>query len=142
MAESLLVLPAMLEWRSILDGAEIAVLAGNPEIAGLPYVIRFRTRREIAVPAHWHPEDENITVLEGPFALGLGECFAQDALKKLPTGSYAYVPKETRHFASYGVGTVVQVSGVGPFQTFYVDPPEDLGDEFSSKLSRQAGGSF
>jgi hypothetical protein len=118
----------MLEWRSILDGADIAVITGNPEIAGLPYVVRFRTLRDIAVPAHWHPEDENITVLEGPFALGLGECFAADTLQSLPTGSYAYVPKGMRHFASYGVGAIVQLSG-GPSQTFYVDPREDLGDD-------------
>jgi hypothetical protein len=128
MAIPLFLLPDTLAWRSILDGAELAVIAGDPEATGSPYVIRFRTTKEIDVPAHWHPEDENITVLEGSFALGLGERFDAAALSDLAAGSYACMPKGLRHFASYGTGTVVQVSGIGPFQTFYIDPRENLGE--------------
>src|SRR5579871_2053181 len=111
----------MLRWHYISDGAEQAVISGDPERVGSPYVIRFRTTKIIDVAPHWHPEDENISVLEGPFALGYGSIFDALALNSFPVGSSFCVPKEVRHFASYGKGTVVEVSGIGPFQITYVD---------------------
>jgi hypothetical protein len=125
MPEPLLLTPSALKWRPILEGAEMAVVSGNPESIGEPFVIRFRTAREIPVPAHWHMADENITVLEGPYAFSLGDHFDASMLISLPPGSHVFVPKETRHFALYGPGTLIQVSGVGPFQSYYVNPHED-----------------
>ena len=114
-------LPEALEWKPILPEAELAVLSGDPECVGAPFVIRFRTSNEIQVPPHGHPEDEHVTVLQGPFGLGLGEKYDATALGTLPAGSYTLVPKGVRHFASYGAGTIVQVNGIGPFQSIYVD---------------------
>ena len=111
----------MEDWRPIQDGAEMAVISGDPEISGSPFVIRFRTTKKIDVPAHWHPEEENVTVLEGPFALGLGDRFDASALIELPAGSHRCVPRGVRHYSSYGVGAVIQVTGVGPFRTNYVE---------------------
>jgi quercetin dioxygenase-like cupin family protein len=121
----LLSTPSALKWRSILEGAEMAVVSGNPESSGMLFVIRFRTDREIPVPAHWHQADEHITVLEGPYSFSLGDRFDVSRLIGLPPGSHVFVPKGTCHFALYGPGTLVQVSGVGPFQSYYVDPDDD-----------------
>src|SRR5262249_14324299 len=43
-------------------GAKIAVLAGDPSKAG-PYVMRAQLPDGYKVPPHWHPVDENVTVL-------------------------------------------------------------------------------
>jgi|HubBroStandDraft_1064217.scaffolds.fasta_scaffold391759_2 hypothetical protein len=125
MPSPLLLTPSALKWRFILEGAEMALVSGNHESSGAPFVIRFRTAREIPVPAHWHMADENITVLEGPYAFSLGDHFDASLLIGLPPGSHVFVPKETRHFALYGPGTLIQVSGVGPFQSYYVNPREE-----------------
>jgi hypothetical protein len=121
----LMLTPNALKWSPVLDGAEMAVVSGNPQASGEPFIIRFRTVREIRVPPHWHLTDENITVLEGPYAFSPGDQFDASLLISMLPGSHVFVPKETRHFALYGPGTLIQVTGVGPFQSHYVDPHED-----------------
>ena len=105
-------------------GAEIAVLSGNPQKEG-PFVIRIRTPAGSRVPPHWHPTDEHVTVLSGTFGLGMGETFG--AVKDLPTGSYALLPAEMRHFARAVTATTVQVDGMGPFVLNYVNAADDPG---------------
>ena len=104
-----------LPWQPVMDGAEMAVLLGNPTQAGR-YVIRFRTNREIFVPLHWHRHDERITVVSGPFS------FSKDNQRsEVAPGSSVVIPATVRHSAWYGAGTVVEVSGMGPFETIYAD---------------------
>lgn len=110
-----------MHWEHISEDIERALVSGDPNSIGSPYVIRFRTTKDIQVPPHWHPEDENVIVLEGPFALGYGDRFDALTLADFPVGSSVCVPKGVRHFASYGPGTVVEVTGVGPFEIFYVE---------------------
>ena len=112
--------PADLRWEDILDGAERSVLHGDPAQPGAYYVVRFRTHREIRVPLHWHPEDEHITVLEGPFGMACAP--AESDSRELPPGSYVVIPARVHHASSYGPGTVIQVSGIGPYQTVYAGP--------------------
>jgi len=114
-----------LVWTQIQPGAEQCVVAGDPEQVGAAYVIRFRTAQEIAVAPHWHPADEHITVLEGRFALGFGDRFDKTALAEYPAGSYLAIPKGVRHFAFYWPGTVLQVNGLGPFQSIEVEEVPD-----------------
>src|SRR5215831_311582 len=42
-------------------GAQMVVLAGNP-MAAEPYTVYLKFPAGYAVPAHWHPTDENVTV--------------------------------------------------------------------------------
>lgn len=98
-----------------MDGAEMAVLQGDPEKAG-EYVIRFRTNREIFVPLHWHRHDEHITVVSGPFSLSIN-----DKRSELAQASHVVIPATARHSTWYGAGTMVEVSGIGPFESIYVD---------------------
>ena len=103
-----------------MDGAEIAILQGDPAQAG-EYVIRFRTVRDIFVPLHWHRYDEHITVVNGPFSMS-----CDGARQEFAPGSHVVIPANVRHCAWYGEGTVVQVSGLGPFESIYVDPADGL----------------
>lgn len=104
-----------LAWQSIADGAERAVLYGDPAHAG-NFVIRFRTSRETSIPLHWHRHDEHITVLSGPFSLSVN-----GARNELEPGSYVVIPAGAHHCTCYGAGTVIQVNGIGPFESIYVD---------------------
>ena len=93
----------------------MAVLHGDPALAG-EYVIRFRTDREIFVPLHWHQHDEHIKVVSGPFSLSIN-----NVRSELAVGSSVVIPATVQHCAWYDAGTVVEVSGMGPFESIYAD---------------------
>jgi quercetin dioxygenase-like cupin family protein len=109
-----------LEWNEVQPGAWMAILHGDPGAPDEVYTVRFRTEAAIDVPAHFHPRDEHITVLAGPFASGFGNSFDAAVLKLYEAGGYQCVPAEVPHFARYSPGTIVQVTGLGPFLTTYL----------------------
>ena len=105
-------------------GAQFAVLAGDPGKPG-PFVIRLKMPAGYRIAPHWHPTDENVTVLSGTFSLGQGDTFDPKATKSLSPGGYALLPAEMRHFAWTESGATVQVHGMGPFVLNYVHPADD-----------------
>jgi quercetin dioxygenase-like cupin family protein len=105
-------------------GAKIAVLTGDPS-KSVPYVLRAQLPDGYKVPPHWHPTDENVTVLKGTLMVGKGEVFSADASKALPAGSFARMPRGMRHFAWTKGETIIQVHGVGPFDIIYVNAADD-----------------
>src|SRR5262249_25946806 len=121
--------PDQVKWGpappSLPAGAQLAVLQGDPSKAGRPYTIRAKLPDGYKVPPHWHPVDENVTVLSGPFMLGGGENFDADAAKELPAGAFSSMPKGMRHFAWAKGETIIQVHGTGPFEIHYVNPDDD-----------------
>jgi len=64
-------------------GAQVAVLVGDPSIPGELYVFRAKLPDGYSVPPHWHPMDENVTVIEGMFTLGFGERVDEAAMREL-----------------------------------------------------------
>jgi hypothetical protein len=46
-------------------------------------------------------------------------------MKDLPAGGYASMPAEMRHFGLARTATVVQIHGMGPFSSTYVNPADD-----------------
>jgi quercetin dioxygenase-like cupin family protein len=119
-----IVSPGELKWAPIISGWEIAVVSGNPEMEGAPFTIRFRGEDGAIVPPHWHPTDENITVLQGAFLVGVGEKFDESQLKPMNIGSFMTMPKEMRHFARAKGETVIQAHGIGPFKVNWVNPAD------------------
>jgi quercetin dioxygenase-like cupin family protein len=105
-------------------GAQAAIIAGDPGKSG-PYVIRAKFPDGYKVPPHWHPTDENVTVLKGTFMAGKGEKFNADSAEALPAGSFVCMPKGMRHFAFAKGETIIQVHGMGPFEITYVNPSDD-----------------
>jgi hypothetical protein len=105
-------------------GAMLAVVSGNPTTAG-PFVIRLKVPAGYKIAPHWHPTDENVTVISGTFALGMGEKFDETKMKDLPAGGYAQLPAEMPHYAMAKTAAVVQVHGVGPFVLNYVNPADN-----------------
>jgi hypothetical protein len=105
-------------------GAGFTVISGNPMEAG-PYVVRLKMPAGYKIAPHWHPTDENVTVISGTFQIGMGEAFDKAALKAVPAGGFVLLPAEMRHYAMAKTATIVQVHGMGPFQLTYVNPADD-----------------
>jgi quercetin dioxygenase-like cupin family protein len=105
-------------------GAQAALISGDPSKA-VPYVIRVKLPDGYKIPPHWHPTDENVTVIQGTFMAAKGDKFSADASEALPAGSFVIMPREMRHFAWAKGETIVQVHGIGPFEFIYVNPADD-----------------
>jgi quercetin dioxygenase-like cupin family protein len=110
---------------SLPPGAQLCVLSGDPAKAGRPYVLRVKMPDGYKVPPHWHPVDENATVLQGMLLMGRGEKFDPDTAMEVNAGGFSHMPKGMRHFAAAKGETVIQVHGVGPFEIVYVNPEDD-----------------
>jgi quercetin dioxygenase-like cupin family protein len=119
------VAPADVRWKTLRPGAEIAVVSGDPDKEGSPFVIRFRYHGKARIPPHWHPVDEHITVLSGTFQFGMGERGDESATTALRAGAYAFVPAKMAHYAWADDDTTLQVHGIGPFVINYVNPADD-----------------
>lgn len=115
---------ADLKWTPIIKGCDLASVSGDFKADGAPYVLRIRCADGTKVPPHWHPADENITVLKGTFLVGMGESFDEAKLMTMNVGNFTIVPKEMRHFARCKGETIVQVHGIGPFANTWVNPAE------------------
>lgn len=96
-------------------GAKIAVLHGNPGGPG-GFVLRLQFPDGYQIPVHWHPTGENVTVVSGSVALGMGDTFDASALHTYGPGDFAYLPPQQAHFGQAHGVTIVQVNGRGPFK--------------------------
>jgi ChrR-like protein with cupin domain len=119
-----IVTPDAVKWNPLAPGIQISVLSGDPSKPG-PYTLRLKFSDAAHVAPHWHPDDENVTVVQGTFLAGMGEKYDAAALKEFPTGSFILMPKEMRHFAAARGETIVQLHGNGPFVINYVNPADD-----------------
>ena len=128
-ATHVMVTPDQVKWGpsppSLPPGAQLAVLEGDPSKTGSSFALRIKFPDGYKVPPHWHPTDERVLVLTGTLGVGVGEKFDPAAGHELPTGSYAVMPQGVRHFAWAKGDTVIQVSGMGPFEINYVNPADD-----------------
>jgi anti-sigma factor ChrR (cupin superfamily) len=113
-----------LKWTPIIKGCDLATLAGDPSAEGTPFVVRLRCVDGAKIPAHWHPTDENVTVLKGTFLAGMGETFDEAKMITMNVGNFVTMPKEMRHFAMSKGETIVQVHGEGPFKVNWVNPSD------------------
>jgi anti-sigma factor ChrR (cupin superfamily) len=113
-----------LNWTPIIKGCDLAAVSGDPNAEGTPYVVRLRCVEGAKIPAHWHPTDENVTVLKGTFLAGMGEAFDETKMMAMNVGNFVTMPKEMRHFAMSKGETIVQVRGAGPFKVNWVNPSD------------------
>ena len=110
---------------SLPRGAKLAVIQGDPSVAGKLVTVRLRMPRGYAIPPHFHPTDEAVTVLSGSFSMGMGDTLDRSVAKVLGPGGWGLMPRGEHHFAVANAETVVQVHMVGPFAITYVNPKDD-----------------
>jgi hypothetical protein len=106
-------------------GAQAVILDGDPAKAGDAFTLRLKFPDGYKVPPHWHPTDERIVVLSGTLMMGVGEKGDAAKMHALTAGAFGKMPKEVRHYAAAKGLTVIQVSGIGPFEVNYVNPNDD-----------------
>ena len=58
-------------------------VSGDPAKEGAPFVIRIHAEAGYIIMPHTHPVDENIVVVKGSWALGMGERFNRDTLEPM-----------------------------------------------------------
>lgn len=123
-----MVAPSALVWGDgppgLPPGAKAAVVAGDPSQA-VPFVLRATMPAGYTVPPHWHPTVENLTVLSGTVAIGMGDTADPTAMTSLPPGGFVVLPSEMRHTFVAKTAATIQVHGMGPFGITYVDPAND-----------------
>ena len=117
--------PDAIEWKPVVGPFTWAILSGDPMKKGSPFVIRIKHPDGVKVPPHWHPIDEHMTVLSGKFHVGTGKTFDEAKTEVFSPGGYMVVPKKVPHFAVGEGETIVQIHGVGPFTTTFVNPADD-----------------
>lgn len=113
-----------LKWGPLIPGSQMAVVAGDPSASG-PFVIRIKSAAGAEIPAHWHPTDENVTVLVGTFEVGMGDKLDPAKLTAMHPGDFVSMPATMHHYAKAQTDTIVQVHGMGPFQVNFVNPADD-----------------
>ena len=110
--------PASIPWREVWPGVMTSVLVGKPKEEGSRFVLLCRTSVPLMMETHCHRAEEHVTVLFGSLELGLGETSGEPRLQTLGPGSYAVIPAGVPHFMRYTAGTIVQIHGFGPFESF------------------------
>jgi hypothetical protein len=104
----------------------IQKVVGDMDRPHEPFVIRIHHDAGYVVLPHTHPEDENITVLTGSWALGMGARIDMTELQPMEQGALGYVPRNMAHFGYAKVETTLQVHGIGPFVNLPIDPVFEL----------------
>ena len=103
------------------DGRERAQLVGDSNQDGA-WVDRVRIPGGKRVLAHTHPQEEQVTVIEGTWYLGEGTKFDSTNLKGYPAGSFVVIPAGVPHFvATKESAVIIQLSGNRRFHTDYVE---------------------
>jgi uncharacterized RmlC-like cupin family protein len=105
-------------------GIETVVLKGDPSKPGL-YTLMLRVAPNVRIQAHSHRDDRVATVVRGTWYFGYGERFNEAALTALAPGSFYTEPPNVPHFAMTKEQVILQITGVGPSATTYVDPAND-----------------
>jgi len=105
-------------------GAKLAVVSGDPSKPE-PFVVRGQLPAGYTIAPHWHPTDENVTVLAGTFAFGMGETLDKAAMQDLPAGGFALMPARMPHYAMAKTAVTLQIHAVGPLVFNYVNPADD-----------------
>ena len=105
-------------------GTQLAVVKGDPSKERM-YVVRLKVPAGFKIPAHTHPNDENVTVLSGSFNIGTGDKLDQGKGTLIKAGGYSYVAKGMTHYAWFTEDTVLQLHGMGPQGITYVNPTDD-----------------
>lgn len=102
------------KWGKPQMGMQEAVLYGNPDKAGF-FVVRLKAGPNWSFPVHYHPTQENVTVISGTFYAGIGDKFDKSKATAFPAGSFVSLPANLKHYAfTKSTGVVLQIDGMGP----------------------------
>lgn len=119
------IFPESINWgdapHSLPAGAKVFILEGNPQQEGI-FTMRVKFPPYYKLPAHTHPKDERVTVLEGAVYVGFGNAMDTANAQKFTVGSYYLNPVNESHYVFTGEeGVIFQVTGLGPWGLVYTE---------------------
>jgi hypothetical protein len=103
----------------------LAVIQGDPMTAGRSYTVRLSCTDGLKFAPHWHPMTENVTVVKGTMAVGMGSKWDDGALKEVPTGGFFSAAPKMTHFAQCKGDSVLQIHGIAPLVVNFVGPDDN-----------------
>jgi len=107
-------LPNQIEWTGNPNGAQTAVLVGDPSKPGL-YIELVKWMPHNMSHPHFHPNDRYITVLSGTWWVGTGTKYDPDSTVPMPPGTYVTDLAKGVHFDGAKDETaVIEIVGEGP----------------------------
>ena len=89
------------------------------------YTILLRIAPNTRIQPHSHRDDRIATVVSGTWYFAYGDEFDETDLKALPPGSFYTEPEGINHFGLTKEEVLIQMTGIGPSDTVYVDPRHD-----------------
>jgi quercetin dioxygenase-like cupin family protein len=102
-------------------GSKMAVLEGSPRAEGM-FTMRVRVPAGAAIPPHWHPRQERVTILSGEVDLGFGTVANKASVTRYPAGSFYVNPPRVMHYLFFPKATEMQMTGIGPWELLTTDP--------------------
>lgn len=120
-ASPMIITPDQLKWQAIKGmpmGAEAVTLYGDPTKHEF-FIAYIQLPPGYQVPVHAHPIVENDTILSGAYYLGVGKVANPNTTTELTPGSFVSIPKGTYHYGYTKDGTIIQITGIGPWGMIY-----------------------
>lgn len=107
------------------QGMKIAYLYGDLG-KHEPFTIRVMMPASSVIALHTHNLDEMLTIISGDLDHYTGPKINRSKGIHMKAGGFVHLPVNMGHALKAGdSGTILQVSGVGPFGMTYVDPKDD-----------------
>jgi quercetin dioxygenase-like cupin family protein len=107
------------------QGAQTAILLGDPTKAGEVVVVRVKLPANYQVPPHTHPYAETATLISGSLGFGMGEKFDNKG-EMVKAGAFYAQPAKQAHYVWTGnEEAILQVQYTGPGGIDYINPADD-----------------
>lgn len=120
--------PGDIKWGTspaLPTGVKYTVLSGDPAKPG-PFTVRIVFPPNTKHPPHSHPDARTVTVLSGTLYFGHGDNFDEAKMQELPAVSFlTEIPKGNHFVMTKSQEAVIQVTGMGPSGTDFVNPADD-----------------
>lgn len=120
--------PEQMSWgkgpESMPAGAQASMLYGDPTKAEL-FAMRMKLPKGYRIPPHSHANTEIVTILSGTYEVGKGKTGDASQATRLTAGGFFVSEPGTPHYSFARDAVVLQVNGMGPWVTSYVNPSDD-----------------
>lgn len=108
---------ADMSWKQLASAPNLqySTLAGNPEKNEF-FVVRLRLPKDYTDVVHVHTTPRYDTIISGAYYFGFGDKVDKTRAQKMTAGSFIVCPPNEKHFGFTDEETVIQISGIGPWE--------------------------
>ena len=122
---------AALQWTAVPShlpaGAQVAIVSGDPTKPVLT-TADLMMPDGYTMPAHFHPVDEQVEVLEGTLLIGIGDVMDRGKAMQANMGDASMLHPGTQHYFIAKGRTRIRVTFMGPYTVTYVGADHTAGE--------------